>query len=48
MINFRKDCVYTIIYTMSVKEVMRDYPKGKITLISDDGDYKLVAIEERR
>lgn len=48
MVNFRKGFVYTIVYTTSVKEVQRDYQNAKIILLQDDGEYKLVCIEERR
>lgn len=50
MINFKSGFKYTIVYTQSVKEVSRDYPKAKIILIEDaDADgWTLIAVEERR
>ena len=48
MITFEKGYVYTIVYTMNMKEVSRDFPKGKVILLEDDGEWKLVAVKERR
>lgn len=48
MIKFEKDYKYTVIYTTCVKEIQRDYPNGKVILLEDDGEWKLVAVKERR
>ena len=48
MITFKSGFKYTIVYTMNVKEVSNEHPNGKIILLEDDGDYKLIAVEERR
>lgn len=48
MIKFEKGYLYTIVYTTSVKEAAKDYPNGKIILLQDDGEYKLIAIKERK
>lgn len=48
MIKFEKGYMYTIVYTTCVKEVQRDFPNGKVILLEDDGEYKLVAVKERR
>lgn len=48
MITFKSGFKYTIVYTMNVREVSNEYPNGKIILLEDDGDFKLIAVEERR
>lgn len=48
MIEFNKNFNYTIIWTTSVKEVQRDYPHGIVSLLDEDGEYKLIAVAERR
>ena len=50
MIYLEKGYKFTIIYTMSVKEVMRDYPRAEIILIADrdENGGTTLAVKERR
>lgn len=46
--NLYNDSVYTIIYAIDIREIAKEFPKASIQLISDDGEYKLISIKERR
>ena len=50
MIYLEKGYKFTIIYTMSVREVMRDYLHAEIILIADcdENGGTTIAIKERR
>ena len=48
MLFMEKGYRYTIMYVTNTKEVIRDYPKAEVILLSEDEHGKMIAIKERR
>ena len=47
MIKFKRGYKYTIVYTVNIREVAKEYPNAKVILLDEDGENKLIAIEEK-
>ena len=47
MIKFKRGYRYTIIWTTNVREVTQEYPKAKVILLDQEGEWKLIAVEEK-
>ena len=48
MLYMEKGYRYTIMYVTNTREVIRDYPKAEVILLSEDENGKMIAIKERR
>ena len=48
MLYMEKGYHYTIMYVTNTKEIIRDYPKAEIILLSEDEHGKMIAIKEKR
>lgn len=48
MLYMEKGFKFTIMYVTNTKEVLRDYPKAEIILLSEDEHGKMIAIKEKR
>ena len=47
MITFKSGFKYTIVYTDDVRAVANEHPYAKVILLDQDGENKLIAIEEK-
>lgn len=47
MIKFKRGYKYTIVYTDDVRAVANEHPYAKVILLDQDGENKLIAIEEK-
>ena len=47
MLNFKRGFRYTIVYTTDVRAVASEHPYAKVILLDQDGENKLIAIEEK-
>ena len=48
MLFMEKGYRYTIMYVTNTKEIIRDYPKAEVILLSEDEHGKMIAIKEKR
>ena len=48
MLYMEKGFKFTIMYVTNTKEILRDYPKAEVILLSEDENGKMIAIKEKR